>query len=701
VHARGDLIALRTKIQAYASQNTRQGKPRFQQLVARLDTIEPATIDDLSLGEIDQAIADDDRIWVEIWMPGGSGVTPDQRDALDAAVKEFASIGQRELPTVPVYRGPERDVHLVLATGSMLKALPVLLPSAVEVHHAPFVRPIVLAEAADEAGAQAAVDVPGSAAAAVAIHDTGITADHPYLQPILLGASSVVPGAPSAADLTGGHGTQMAGVAAYSRLAEDLIAGRLSADTWLVSVRLLESKDDAGGDPDRGPLWAERTRESIATAEALAPQRTVIHNISLGAENTPPERTDRTAWSVSADVLAWNSGTGRLLVVAAGNAEAITDRDNYPYVNLGPPHLQQPGQAWNVLTIGGLTELDSLTSQDRQRGYPAPLASAGSLSPHSRSSQGGNQPLKPDLVMEAGNTAPGGGLENPEAQGLTVLTLDSNWRDRGTLLRRTWATSPAAAAASNALARIASAHPTLRPATWRGLLTNTASWPQSAQQQLDKRDLPRALGYGVPVPARAMSSDSNRPVMVYEGEIRPSHRGDDRKPSRVADFIELPLPHDELDQLSETPVWLAITLSYFIDPTDNPTRGNYAGGRLKWDLQGPTEDSNGFRARINKLIKDQGHQPGGGSYNWEIGTVPRSRGTLQHDRVQVAASQIAGPRLLAVYPVTGWWEDSAATWERKLAYSVVASVDLGEVDLDLYSLATIALQPISVDVDLG
>ncbi len=459
IHAPTELIALRKKIQAYANQNTPKGKPKFQQLVARLDTIEPATIDDLSLGEIDQAIADDDSLWVEIWMPGGPGITDDQREALDTAVREFASIGQRDPPTVPVYRGPERDVHLVSATGAMLNALPVLLPSAVEVHRAPLVRPIVLAEAADEAGTQAGVDAPSPAAAAVAIHDTGITGDHPYLQSILLGASSVVPGAPSAADLMGGHGTQMAGVAAYSRLADDLITGRLKADAWLVSVRLLESKEDAGGDPDRGPLWAERTRESIATAEALASQRTVIHNISLGAESTVPGRTDRTAWSVSTDVLAWNAGAGRLLVVAAGNADTITDREAYPHVNLGPPHLQQPAQAWNVLTIGGYTDLDRLTTQDKQRGYPTPLASAGSLSPHSRTSPGGNHPLKPDLVMEAGNTAPGGGLENPEAQGLTVLTLDSNWRGRGTLLRRTWATSPAAAAASNALARIATAHP--------------------------------------------------------------------------------------------------------------------------------------------------------------------------------------------------------------------------------------------------
>ncbi len=137
VHAGRDLAALRTKIQAYADQNTRNGKPRFQDLVARLDTIEPATIDDLSLGEIEQSIADDDRIWVEIWMPGGSGISDDQREALDEAVAELASIGQTQAPVVPVYRGPERDVHLVSATGAVLKALPVLLPSVVEVHRAP------------------------------------------------------------------------------------------------------------------------------------------------------------------------------------------------------------------------------------------------------------------------------------------------------------------------------------------------------------------------------------------------------------------------------------------------------------------------------------------------------------------------------------------------------------------------------------
>ena len=595
VHAPNGLGALSEKIRAYANEDTPHGAPRFQALVARLEAVEVATIEDMSLGEIEQNIPDGEHILAEIWMPGGRNISDEQRDNFDEAVREFASLGQLRLsapagePAIPIYRGPERDVHLVSVSGAALKALPKLLPSAVEVHRAPRVNLMALAETADEAGERVTVQEPGPTAAAVAIHDSGVSQEHPYIKPILLGASSVVPGAPSPFDADG-HGTQMAGVAAYSQLATGITQGVIIPDAWLVSVRLLETEKDKGGDPERGPLWAERTQNSIATAEALAPQRTVIHNISIGADNDAFEPTDRTAWSVGVDVLAWNSGQGRAFIIAAGNVHPpVTDRAYYPYVNLGPPFLQQPGQAWNALTVGGYTNLDQLTEQDLQGGYPPPLAVAGTLSPHSRTAPGGNYPLKPDLVMEAGNTAPGYGLPLPEAQGLTVLTLDSKWPERGTFLRRTWATSPAAAAASNALARIANAHPDLRPASWRGLLVHTTAWPQAARDQLqNKRDLLRAFGYGVPAPERALTSDSNRPVMVYEGVNRPSHRNKDRKAERLADFIELPLPYDELDGLDETPVTLAVTLSYFIEPTDNLTKRAYAGGRLKWDLQGPT-----------------------------------------------------------------------------------------------------------------
>lgn len=685
-----DLAALRVKAAAYANQETSGGRPRYNNLIARINQIALATIADLSLGEIPDDVDDGAQLWVEIWTRGGSSLSPAERQTIDASVAVFAALTTEAVPAIPVFRGVERDVHVVLATGESLKALPQLLPDVAEVHLAPTINPIVLAEARDLAGDLADVEPPPDAAIPVAVHDSGVDAQHPYVASLLLGADSVVPGEPGTAD-PDGHGTQMAGLAAYSRLADGVAGGRLQADAWLISVRLLESAADAGGDPERGVLWAERTTEAVAVAEDLAEGRPVIHNLSLGADNPTTGRLDRTAWSVAADMLAWNDGAGRLLVVAGGNADPITDPNDYPYVNLGPPHLQQPGQAWNVLTVGGYTALDTLTQQDIALGYREPLAAAGELSPHSRSGPGGNRPIKPDIVMEAGNTAPSVGLENPDTQGLSILTLRSTADGGASLLRRTCQTSPAAAAASNALAQIANEVPDVSPQAWRALLVNTARWPEAAVAQFpDRRDLLRCFGYGVPSVERATRSSSNRPVMLYEGSLRPSQRLG-AAVDRRADFIEVPFPEDELYGVGDSMVELAVTMSYFIEPTDNLTRRAYAGGRLRWDLQGPTETADTFRARINRLVIEQGVPAGTGSYNWSISADERSRGTLQHAQASVRAADLAGSRLLAVYPVLGWWEDSRQGWEKELPYSIVVSVDLRDVDIELYALVAQAL----------
>jgi len=690
-----DLAGLRRKAVAYAQQDTRHGNPAYSNLVARIEQVALTTIADLSLGEIENDIGDEERLWVEIWTRGGSALSPAEHASVDETVSAFAALTPDGVEPGSVFHGPERDVHVVLATGQTLKALPLLIPDVAEVHHAPVVNPVVLAEAQDLAGEMAEVDPPPEDAVAIAIHDSGVDSGHPYVAPILLGAESVVPGEVGTLD-TDGHGTQMAGVAAYARLADGVAGGLLHADNWLVSVRLLDSVNDAGGDPERGVMWAERTTESVAVAEAIADDLPVIHNISIGADNPSTGRLDRTSWSVGVDLLAWNQGHGRLLVVAGGNADPITDPKNYPHINLGPPFLQQPGQAWNVLTVGGYTELVDFTTEDSALGYPPALARGGELSPHSRTAIGGSRPIKPDIVMEAGNTAPGGGLENPEAQGLSILTLRATASGSSTLLRRTYQTSPAAAAASNALGQIATGQPFLRPATWRGLLVNTTRWPDAAIDQFhDRRDLLRSFGYGVPNLERAASSDSNRPVMVYEGSLRPSqHLG--AAVDRRADFIEIPFPEDELHAIGDSLVHLAVTLSYFVEPTDNLTRRAYAGGRLRWDLQGPTETADSFRARINRLVLDEGVSAGAGSYPWDIPADERSRGTLQHGRAAVAAADIAGTRLLAVYPVLGWWEDSREGWDKGLPYSLVVSADLGEVDVELHALVAQSLVPIEL-----
>jgi hypothetical protein len=58
----------------------------------------------------------------------------------------------------------------------------------------------------------------------------------------------------------------------------------------------------------------------------------------------------------------------------------------------------------------------------------------------------------------------------------------------------------------------------------------------------------------------------------------------------------------------------------------------------------------------------------------------------------VAASELVGSRLVAVYPVLGWWERSAEHQHSKVPFSLVASLDFGEVDVDVFT-------PIAVEIE--
>lgn len=689
------LSSLRRKVEQYGDEETRTGKPKNQALVARLEKLALTTLADLSNGELSAIQLDSNTVHcVEVWTPSEPEVGPEERTRARAAVLALSGLAGNERPP-EVFEGPDRDIHLVRLSGDLLRRLPELVPDAAEVHQAARGTLVEAAELADYRAEPVRVEAPNPGAPAIAVHDTGVAVDHPYLQGVLLGAGSAVPAA-GPEDLHG-HGTEMAGVAAFSDMAVAATSGVASADAWLVSMRLIETDADRqGGDEDRGVLWSERTALSVEEAEHLAAGRAVVHSISIGATN--PRPGERTAWSIAVDDLAWNDGSGRLLVVAAGNADPVSNPADYPAISLGTPH-EDPAQSWNALTVGAYTLLAQHGPEDMRLGAGPPLAAPGQLSPYTSTSPGGPGGRwngKPEVVMEGGNSAPTQGLPGTGMSGLSLLTTGRPSGPSGALLARTWATSPAAAAASNALARVIAAQPMLRPATVKALLVHTARWPEAARAQLpDARDLLRSFGYGVPDPARA-SSASNRPVMIYEGELAPGAVGDDGKPDRRAVFVELPMPEGELDDIAESYVEIAVTLVFFAEPTASRARRSYAGARARWDMQGPTETADGFRSRISQVVRDQGVEQGGGSFDWQIGPDTRSRGTTQHDRATVPAGAVAGVRLVAIYPVLGWWDTSRLT-DRTLPFSLVASVDLGDVDVDLHAVVSSSLDVV-VDV---
>ena len=141
--------------------------------------------------------------------------------------------------------------------------------------------------------------------------------------------------------------------------------------------------------------------------------------------------------------------------------------------------IHDPAQAWNALTVGGYTEkltIDAATWPGWQ-----PLAGRGDLAPCScTSTTWGKWPIKPDIVMEAGNMGRNPAVADPDyPDDLQLLTTAHNF-----LIQRPLTTfgdtSGAAALAARFAAMVWAKYPALWPETIRALMVHSA--------RMDSRD---------------------------------------------------------------------------------------------------------------------------------------------------------------------------------------------------------------------
>jgi hypothetical protein len=610
-------------------------------------------------------------------MRGGNLEEEPVHERVQSAVQWLTErIGLNPAGALRRFRATERDIFLVPLPGELLHVLPTLLPEAYRVVPAsPGLRDLVVGDLEGE-WAELEVEPPPADAGVVVVIDTGVAPRHPLLEPVLTSeGSSVVVGDPSPVD-THGHGTEMAGLAAYADLGDQLAHGRPATPrTHLTSVRLIAEDQDDDDDRD---FWPERTEQAVLAGEAEGGIRRIF-NLSVGAEN--PDDGQRTSWSVALDLITQNQGAGRLFCVAAGNVDVSPQRDDYPALNL-VSFLDDPAQALNVVTVGAVTERVAIPA-DPVHGDLVALAGSAELSPYSRTGVP-NAPIKPELLFEGGNCAPDGALPGIGIGSLSLLTTDRRHAE-GSLTTFSWATSAATASVSGLAAEIWRVTGVERPETVRALLIHSARWTEPLRAQFsDHRDLVRAAGYGVPNQELASYSFRTRPTLVVEDALRPAVRREDDIVEREIHFVNLPLPAESLLALGEHEVELSITLSFFAEPNE-ANRRHYAGVMLRWDVQRPTESEADFRQRVNMLDRGPSFEPTAPPYGWEIGTDTRSRGSVQSDRCRVPAALLAGDRRIAVFPVLGWWNGREQRENAAVPYSLVVSIDAGDAVFDLYA----------------
>ncbi|MCB6178106.1 S8 family peptidase [Rhodobacter sp. Har01] len=565
------------------------------------------------------------------------------------------------------------------------------------------------------------IEWPGTEVPAVCLLDTGVNRGHALLEPAIGPDDLHTYDSDWGSDDHEGHGTAMAGIALHG----DLVAQLADTEVRILRHRLESVKllPPHGADASNPNSYGPITQAAVAIAEIAAVERFRIYCMAI--TNDGVSGAHPSTWSAAIDQAAAGTMIGdddddddgaprRLFVLSTGNTEPVLrmaewlGQDAYP--------AEDPSQAWNAVTIGGYTELSTVTDA----GYEdwSPLAEVGSLSPHSRTSVGwlpGRSPFKPELVLEAGNRAVSPGRND-------ILTVDSlcllstgREVDRLPLVPFD-ATSAATAQGARIAARIAADHPEYWPEMIRALMVHSAEYTDkmrsafNAQPGLRERyALVRRFGYGVPDFERATASARDQVALIAQSEIQPFRLQGQRK-FNECHYYELPLPTEILEQLGNEQIDLKVTLSYFVDPNPgfsaNVDPQRYQSFGLRFDLRRKGETIDAFKRRVNASEREDpriGGMAHADDSRWLLGPDSISAGSLHCDTWSGPAIDLLGRDRLCIKPVGGWWRDRARpkVVNRKSRYALVVTLKARRVDIDLHTPISIAVQqPVEIDVPL-
>ncbi len=702
-------------------------RPLNRELVDRIRSIGLASLEQMWTDAPADFPAGPDAAWWEVWLRRRDGHEIERVRGF--AYQAGVDVGPRTLAF------PDRTVVLLRATASQLVRALDVLDDLAELR-----RPRVSAEliAMEPAVEQAGwvEDLQGRTTAApvgspaVCIVDTGVHQAHPLLSHSLQLADC------HACDPTwqvtdhSGHGTEMAGLALYGDLGRAVQSGdTIRLRHGLESVKFLPP---TGSNPPE--LYGAVTAAAASLVEIQAPRRRRIFAMATTAEADSPPTNQRdvtvgqpSSWSAAVDALAAGlaievtdngmvflddaeESARRLFLVSAGNIDNFDD-DYLTRCDLEP--IEDPGQAWNAVTVGAYTELTTLDPTEPGYDGWTPLAPHGELSPYSRTSVPFHRawPAKPDIVLEGGNVArspEGTAFDWPYSfQRLTTKRPVHDPR----LLTVTRQTSAATAQAAHLAASILAEYPNSWPETLRALIVHSAEWTSAMRARFDAerlrqpRDaLRRRYGMGVPDLLRATRSATDALTLIAEDVIHPFD-GDGRM--REMHLHNLPWPVDVLAGLGGAPVKLRVTLSYFIEP--NPARRgwarrySYASHGLRFDVRRATESNDDFRKRINQLaLAEEERRPpshGSDASEWFFGPDHRVSGALHADIWSGTAADLAQRGAIAVFPVTGWWKErpSGDHSERGARYSLVVSVETPGQDVDIW---TPVAQEVGIPVEI-
>jgi hypothetical protein len=693
----GRLTVLERRLTDYLDprKTTRKGARYREALINSISQIRRAVLRDLWADPVHDLPCTGKPCWWEVWARGSAGIERFREQAARFGIQAGAQ----------TLRFTDRSVVLARATVEQMTLSVDLLDSIAELRGArSLALELLKLDSREEQerldSLRARIVTPRKDCPAVCVLDTGADVGHPLLEAALPRENAhSYDEANWGVEDRQGHGTEMAGLALFGEELEGHLLETEAVEVrhQLESVKILNPT--ISNDPE---LYGEITLVAAARVESQNPDRPRVFSLSVTAEDCRAGKP--TSWSAAVDLLSSGAEEEgkpkRLIFISSGNAETSEVEYSYPDSNLSE-HIEDPGQAWNALTVGGFTEKTMLPEVDF-RSWEA-VAPPGGMSPCNTTSLSWFRewPNKPDLVLEGGNMArePGTGiLDWPDSLSLltTRLRRDSRW------LCRTRETSAATAQAAKLGALVLADYPELWPETVRALLVHSARWTPIMRSQFSDQtprrrmeNLLRCYGYGVPDLGRAVYSMRHQLTLVVQDMIQPFWLDGSQAKSHEMNLHRLPWPHDVLEGLGEAQVRMRVTLSYFIEPKPGQRKGpggigrryRYASHGLRFAIKTAREEESEFLRKINKADRPEGEEPDADwdTQEWLIGQA-RDRGSIHSDVWTGTAADLAAKDAVAIFPVLGWWRDARRKDRvgERVRYALVVSIesDAAEIEID-------------------
>ncbi len=433
-------------------------------------------------------------------------------------------------------------------------------------------------------------NAPDENSAGILIIDSGIVSNHPLLEKCIGGEENFQIGETATHD-TVGHGTAVAGCAAYGDIEKCIRDRVFTPSNWIFSAKIMyrhESLQTAVYTDDE--LFERQFQESILSFLSNSDYHIRVVNISLGNDSDVWNKSYSRQLPLAAliDELAYQF-PNVVFIVSTGNQHPknIDEFDSIDNIKASYPKyllekadfkLINPATSALALTVGSISP--PIRVQQNYYGedqIKIPIAEENQPSPFTRTGPGINGMVKPELVGYGGNLIlyNNFGRISEDSGGKIVLLNNQTTTD---LLRFDYGTSFSAPKIAQIAGAIANKYPQRSANFIINMLISSADFPFIPKDDFYNSKNGKAIddhlnvsGYGLPSFERAINSFDKRVVLFDEGKLQMN---------RVKVY-SLQLPEVFFNEAGYKR--LIVSLSFI--PETRSTRGDsYLGNRMEFHL---------------------------------------------------------------------------------------------------------------------